>query len=60
MTDPEIIDLLERLRNGYIRALEFTKLDLPTSAATEELAATRLANRAILELNHNQKKKKLC
>ena len=58
MSDAEIIDRIERIRDGFIRSLEFTQKDLPTSAATEELTATRLANRTILELQSNEKKRK--
>ena len=56
MSDSEVIDVIERIRNGYIKALELTKENLTTSAAIEEMAATRLANRTILELNHKKKK----
>lgn len=57
MSDSEIIDLLERLRDGYIRALDFQQQNLPQNAAAEELAATRLANRTILELQSEKKRK---
>lgn len=58
MTDPEIIDLLERIRNGYSKALNLLNDNLPASAATEELTATRLINNKILELQANEKKRK--
>lgn len=58
MTDAEIIDLLERIRDGYVRALDCHQKNLPESAANEELTATRLINRKILELQANQKKRK--
>lgn len=57
MSDSEIIDLLERLRDGYLRALDFQQKNLPQNAAAEELAATRLVNRTILELQSEKKRK---
>lgn len=58
MTDPEIIDLLERIRDGYLRALDCHQKNLPESAAVEELTATRMINRKILELQTNEKKRR--
>lgn len=55
MSDAEIIDLLERIRDGYLRAIDCQQQNLPQSAANEELTATRLANRKILELQATQK-----
>lgn len=57
MNNHEIIDLLERIRDCYLRALELIQKDLPKSAAVEELTATRLVNRKILELQSDLRKK---
>ena len=57
MDNNEIIDLLERIRDCYLRALELIQKDLPESAAVEELTATRLVNRKILELQSDLRKK---
>ena len=57
MNNHEIIDLLERIRDCYLRALELIQKDLPESAAVEELTATRLVNRKILELQSDLRKK---
>lgn len=64
-TDPaELIHLLTRIKDHYTAAIHFHTIALPQSAALEELAATRLINRRILELqakptSHRQPSKKL-
>ena len=50
MENKEFIDRLERVRDGFITALEMQRQNLPESALSAELAATRLANRTILDL----------
>lgn len=54
--DPNsLADIITRIRDGFIRALELRDKDLPQSAAVEELTATRLANRTILDLESTAK-----
>ena len=45
-----LIEQIEAMRNSFIEAYNFQLLNLPESAAMEEIKATRAANRLILEL----------
>jgi hypothetical protein len=45
-----LIEQIEAMRNSFIEAYQFLQLNLPQSAAMEEIKATRAANRLILEL----------
>jgi hypothetical protein len=50
MNTAQIIEQIEAMRNTFIDAYNFLQLNLPESAAMEEIKATRSANRLILEL----------
>ena len=50
MNTAQIIEQIEAMRNTFIDAYNFLQLNLPESAAMEEIKATRAANRLILEL----------
>jgi len=62
MNLPHLIEQIEAMRNSFIEAYQFRQLNLPESAAMEEIKATRAANRLILELEaelkESNKKKK--
>lgn len=45
-----LIEQIEAMRNSFIEAYQFMQINLPESAAMEEIKATRAANRLILEL----------
>ena len=50
-----LIEQIEAMRNSFIEAYQFLQLNLPESAAMEEIKATRAANRLILELESELK-----
>ena len=50
MNTAHLIEQIEAMRNSFIEAYQFLQLNLPESAAMEEIKATRAANRLILEL----------
>ena len=50
-----LIEQIEAMRNSFIEAYNFQLLNLPESAAMEEIKATRAANRLILELESELK-----
>ena len=50
-----LIEQIEAMRNSFIEAYQFLQLNLPQSAAMEEIKATRAANRLILELEYELK-----
>ena len=50
MNTAHLIEQIEAMRNSFIEAYNFQLLNLPQAAAMEEIAATRSANRLILEL----------
>jgi hypothetical protein len=58
MDNSLLIEKIERMRDGFILAIEFAQKDLPHSAANEELTATRIANQIILSLQAEEKRKK--
>lgn len=62
MNTSRLIEQIEAMRNSFIEAYNFQLLNLPESAAMEEIKATRAANRLILELEaelkESNKKKK--
>jgi hypothetical protein len=53
-----LIEQIEAMRNSYLDAYNFFLLNLPHSAASEEIKATRAANRLILELEAELKEQK--
>ena len=55
MNTAQIIEQIEAMRNTFIDAYNFLQLNLPESAAMEEIKATRSANRLILELESELK-----
>ena len=50
MNTAHLIEQIEAMRNSFIEAYQFLQLNLPESAAMEEIKAARSANRLILEL----------
>lgn len=54
-----LIEQIEAMRNSFIEAYNFQLLNLPESAAMEEIKATRAANRLILELESELKQQQL-
>jgi len=54
-----LIEQIEAMRNSFIEAYQFLQLNLPQSAAMEEIKATRAANRLILELEAELKQQQL-
>ena len=50
-----LIEQIEAMRNSFIEAYQFMQINLPQSAAMEEIKATRAANRLILELESELK-----
>jgi hypothetical protein len=50
MNTAHLIEQIEAMRNSFIEAYQFMQINLPQSAAMEEIKATRAANRLILEL----------
>ena len=54
-----LIEQIEAMRNSFIEAYNFQLLNLPESAAMEEIKATRAANRLILELEAELKQQQL-
>ena len=54
-----LIEQIEAMRNSFIEAYQFLQLNLPQSAAMEEIKATRAANRLILELESELKQQQL-
>ena len=55
MNTAHLIEQIEAMRNSFIEAYQFLQLNLPESAAMEEIKATRAANRLILELESELK-----
>jgi hypothetical protein len=55
MNTSHLIEQIEAMRNSFIEAYQFLQLNLPESAAMEEIKATRAANRLILELESELK-----
>lgn len=55
MNTAHLIEQIEAMRNSFIEAYQFLQLNLPQSAAMEEIKATRAANRLILELESELK-----
>ena len=55
MNTAHLIEQIEAMRNSFIDAYNFLQLNLPQSAAMEEIKATRAANRLILELESELK-----
>ena len=58
MNTAHLIEQIEAMRNSFIEAYQFLQLNLPESAAMEEIKATRAANRLILELEAELKQQK--
>ena len=58
MNTAHLIEQIEAMRNSFIEAYQFLQLNLPESAAMEEIKATRAANRLILELEAELKEQK--
>lgn len=58
MNTSRLIEQIEAMRNSFIEAYNFQLLNLPESAAMEEIKATRAANRLILELEAELKEQK--
>ena len=58
MNTAHLIEQIEAMRNSFIEAYQFLQLNLPESAAMEEIKATRAANRLILELESELKQQK--
>ena len=54
-----LIEQIEAMRNSFIEAYQFMQINLPQSAAMEEIKATRAANRLILELESELKQQQL-
>lgn len=54
-----LIEQIEAMRNSFIEAYQFMQINLPQSAAMEEIKATRAANRLILELEAELKQQQL-
>ena len=55
MNTSHLIEQIEAMRNSFIEAYQFMQINLPQSAAMEEIKATRAANRLILELESELK-----
>jgi hypothetical protein len=59
MNTSHLIEQIEAMRNSFIEAYQFMQINLPQSAAMEEIKATRAANRLILELEAELKQQQL-